>query len=183
VWTALAATGPLIEEEMMVLQVCSRQTMPALRADLLDLGFAVHVLNGYSISDEGSLLQAFARDVPFEVFHPGDVTPPVNWNAFGDCLSTGIGSCPETQVAIFWDGADRMLDGNLPLFLNTVECLIAEARRVGSYDPPILLVVCLVGDGPNFPDSFIPRNLFGPDPSEFPVAVIYLPRVNGDKAV
>jgi hypothetical protein len=153
-----------------------------LRAELQKHGFAVYVLDGNSIFDEGSFLRTFARDVPFEVFHPGDLIPPVNWNAFGDCLSSGLGSRPETRVAILWDGADRMLDGNLPFLLNAVERITWEADRVWGYDPPIMLVVFLVGDGPNFPNDFSIRSLFGPDASEIPVAVIYLPRVNGDKA-
>jgi hypothetical protein len=84
-------------------------------------------------------------------------------------------------VAILWEGADRMLDGHLRLLLSAVERISWEADRVWRYVPPIRLLVCLVGDGPNFPDDYSTRPLFGTEAAEIPVAVIYLPRVNGEK--
>jgi hypothetical protein len=167
----------------MVFHLCSRQMVSMLRSELQKRDFAIYVLDGHSIDDEGSFLRIFARDVPFEVFTPGDLVPPVNWDAFNDCFGSGLGSRPETKVAIIWEGADRMLDGNLPLLVNAVECIGGEADRLMRFDRPIMLLVCLVGDGPNFPDSLDTRRMFGPDPSEFPYAVIPASWVGTDQVI
>jgi hypothetical protein len=164
----------------MVFHLFSGRTLPLVQAELRRHGFVCYTMDGRAIQDEGSFLQSFALSVPFEVFHPGDVTPPLNWNAFGDCLSSGLGSCQETQVAILWEGADRMLDGNLPLLLNAVEVISWEADRVSRYNPPIRLLVFLFGDSLNFPDYSDSTSMFGHDP-EYPHALIYLPRGNGDQ--
>jgi barstar (barnase inhibitor) len=152
----------------MVFHLYSRKTLPMLKDELPKHGVAIYPLSGDAIHDEASLLQAFAQEVPFEVFTPDDLVPPINWNAFGDCLSSGLGSRPETRVAIIWEGADRMLSGNLSLLLDAVERIGREADRMQRYDPPVELRVCLIGDGPNFPDYPGVGPLFGPESARLP---------------
>jgi hypothetical protein len=149
----------------MIFHLFSRRTLPLVEVELLKHGFVSHTLDGRSIHDEGSFLRAFARDVPFKVFHPGDLMAPVPWDAFNDCFSLGLAERPETRVAIIWEAADRMLDENLPLLVNAIECISGQADRIRRYDPPIVLVMCLIGDGPNFPDYpgtialYVPKRL------------------------
>lgn len=96
----------------------------------------MYSLDGRSIRDEQSFLGTFARDVPFEVFTPEDLVPPIRWDAFGDSLSSGLASRAETRGAILWEGADWMLDRKLRLLVNAVECIVSEAERLMRYDPP-----------------------------------------------
>jgi hypothetical protein len=169
----------------MVFHLLSQRTLPLLQAELLVRGYVIYTLDGRSIHDEGSFLQTFSCDVPFEVFHPNDLIPPVNWDAFNDCFSSGLGSRPDSRVAIIWEAADRMLDGNLPLLVNAIECINGQADIIRGYDPPIMLLFCLVGDGPNFPDypgTRDTRRLFGPDDAEIPCIEIRMTRDNGDEA-
>jgi hypothetical protein len=167
----------------MVFHLFSRKTLSHLKTELLKRGFTVHVLDGHSIDDEGSFLRIFARDVPFEVFTPNDLVPPINWDAFVDCFGSGLSSRPKTKLAIIWEGADRMLDGRLPLLVNAVECISGEADKVTRYDPSILLRVFLVGDGPNFPDYPGVRRVFAPEASEVPCVEIRTARDNGNEVI
>jgi hypothetical protein len=167
----------------MVFYLFSGRTLPLVRAELRKHEFMSYTLDGRAIQDEGSFLQTFTKGVPFEVFHPNDLIPPVNWDAFIDCFSSGLGSRPETRVAIIWEAADRMLDSNLPLLVNTIQCITDVSDRIRTYDPLIVLVVCLIGDGPNFPDYPGAIPLFVPGDTEYPCAVIHMPRVNGDQAM
>jgi hypothetical protein len=131
----------------MVFHLFSRRTMPLVQAELLKHEFVIYTLEGRCIHDEGSFLQTLARSVPYKVFHPGDLMAPIAWDAFNDCFSLGLGDRPETRVAIIWEAADRMLDQNLPLLVNAIECINGQADRIRTYDPPIVLVVCLIGTG------------------------------------
>jgi hypothetical protein len=166
----------------MVFHPFGRRTLPLVEAELLEHGFVSYTLDGRAIRDDGSFLQTFGRDVPFKVFHPGDLRAPVSWDAFNDCFSLGLGARPETRVAIIWEAADRMLDENLPLLVSAIESLNGQADRIRRYDPPIVLLVCLVGDGPNFPDYPGTRPLYVPADTKYPVAEIWMTKDNDDEA-
>jgi hypothetical protein len=167
----------------MVFHLYSQRTLPLLRAELLKHRFRIYTLNGGSIHDEESFLEAFARDVPYKVFHPGDLKAPIAWDAFNDCFSLGLGDRPDTRVAIVWEAADRMMGQNLPLLVNAIECINGQADRIRTYDPPIVLVVCLIGEGPNFPDYPGTIPLYTPADATYPVVVIRTTGGNGDEEV
>jgi hypothetical protein len=136
----------------MIFKCYSTRTLDTLRASLLDHGFNSYQLDGSAIADEATFLQEFVRNVPYEVYAPGDVGLTVNWDAFADCLWGGLKGRPEERVAILWLAAERLLERNLSLLLEAVETISFEAHKLLGPEHPVLLRVFLIGEGENFAD-------------------------------
>lgn len=135
-----------------VFRCVSQNSLPLLRQRLLRLGFQLYELNGSEIHDKWSLFDVMRRDVP-AVIH-GPLVKPI-WDGLADDLWEGLSNQPSDRVAILWLAADRMLETNLPLLVQTIECVCGiaeELARPVEGGHAVLLRVFLLGEGPNFPD-------------------------------
>jgi hypothetical protein len=145
----MAAASVWYTEKHMVFRCFSNRTLSVLQSALLQNGFKVYTLAGASIHDKRSLFEAFRRDVPAD---PPEPSLNLVWDAFTDKLGGGLAAQPDERVAILWLDAHKMLEGNMQLLVEAVECLSGEAENLVRPDHPIVLRVYLIGKGDNFPN-------------------------------
>lgn len=121
-----------------------------LCALLRNEGAHILYLHGDNIHDAASFLRQVERELPM----PPELEPH-NWDAFADCLWSGLAEIAAAHVAVLWTEADRMLHGGLPDLLTAVSCFEQTARSVGTteygFPHPLLFQVFLLGEGENFP--------------------------------
>jgi RNAse (barnase) inhibitor barstar len=110
---------------------------------LAKVGFAVHVLEGRSVSDEASFFRQITR--AFQL-------PPhfgKNWDALRDVLGD-LADGKSRQVALLWRDIDRSLSADAQTVLDALLAFSRAAEDLGAEQPPTQLEVFLLGKGPAF---------------------------------
>ena len=120
-------------------------------SDLRNRDYRIFDLDGGEIHDKNSFFLQAAKDLP----QPHGLIAENNWDALSDNLWWSLSEITETQVAIVWSNAHRMLNGGLPDLLVAVSCFEQLAKSVATtehgFSHPVTLHIFLVGEGDNFP--------------------------------
>jgi RNAse (barnase) inhibitor barstar len=109
-------------------------------------GFAVHVLEGRSVTDEASFFRQVTRAFRLPP-HFGR-----NWDALRDVLGD-LADAKSRQVALLWRDVDQSLAADAQTVLDALLSFARAAEDLGSERPPTQLEVFLLGEGPAFGGS------------------------------
>jgi hypothetical protein len=112
--------------------------------------FQLFEIGGLEVNCQESFFRSIVDRLPLDPPLSGNV----HYDAFTDSLWGGLSELEVSNVAIIWNHADRMLNGNLNDLLKILQCFDQVKREIGCLDygipKPMRLLVFLMGNGINF---------------------------------